>query len=295
MPESKEVNADTEVLDIANDPDETEVDDLDEEVIPPVDEEAEIAPEATPIENDEAPETEPEAIPESSSEEATPVAQPVTPLVPALSKQPAPVAGETPREKALRLEVQRVKGLLRKDGIQDIVGTKPASTQPKAVTDRLAKLRENYSEEDIRKAEELIDVVAESKGYVKAEHTYQQTVNNIVGNFIEANPEYKPENDPEDVRWNRFQDILKSGIYNVSGKTQEELRIIFNKVHKDVTEELGEPVIKTQVKEQAAQRQKIKSVSHSGGTKPAPVKPVKTIDPTVRNMFKGFDDDDFAE
>lgn len=265
--EETKVEADVEVLDVANTPDEDTGDDLDEEVIPPVEE--------------TTPEGEPEK-PDVKPVEETPV--------PSQEKKPAPVEGETPREKALRLEVQRLKHLRREEGVHEIVGSKPVPV----VNERLAKLKERYTPEELQSMEEAVDVIAASKGYVKAEESYKASVNTLVEEFIEANPEYKPENDPEDVRWSRFEAILKSD-YNTQGKTLKQLNVIFKKAHQDVINELGEPTATVQEKRDAAQRQKIKSVSHSGGTKTPVSKPESPIPPSVRSVFKGFDDEDFEE
>lgn len=297
-PNTREVNDDTEVIDAdkISDGDEPTEEELDETVIPPVEEDE------NPEPKDEENQDDDKSTPESSPEEPEPEAD-KTAKEPAPSQQPKPVEGETPREKALRLEVQRLKGLRRKEAVGEIANaTKGGSTPPsQAVTDRMAKLRETYSEEEIRAMEEAIDVLAESKGYVKASTSYQQTVNDNLNLFIEENPEYKPENDPEDVRWERFQTIVGSGVYNLSGKTPQQLQSIFKKIKQDVDEELGEPATTTKVKakdrelrQNAAQNQKIKSVSHSGGTKSAPSKKTTDIDPSVRGMFKGFDDDDLV-
>lgn len=295
-PKNREVNADTEVLnaDSISDSDESDAE-LDEEVIPPVDEEAEAEPEA---EGESTKEDEATSESSQGENEQEPEKEPVQ----APSKQPKPVEGETDRERALRLEVQRLKGLRRKEAITDITGEAKETRQPQAVSDRMAKLRETYSDEEIRNMEEAIDVLAESKGYVKASATYQQTVNDVVDSFVEANPEFKPENDPEDVRWQRFESILKSGTYNLAGKNPKQLTEIFKKVKRDVDEELGDPTpvakakaVETEVRKDAAQNHKIKSVSHSGGTKSAPAKKTTSIDPSVRKMFQGFDDEDLAD
>lgn len=274
---NREVN-DAEVVEIADDVEET--DEGDETVIPPVED----TPEGdVPAEEDTTTEETPESSPEESQEEPE-----TTPPSTFTKKEPAPVAGETPKEKALRLEIQRLKGMHRKDAINDLVGKGPAP-----VVDNLQELRDiGYSDDEISNMEKAIDVIAQKKGYVKAEQSYQATVNNVVESFIDSHPEYKPENDPEDVRWARFEGIVKSGVYNLSGKTPKQLNEIFKRIHRDVADELGEADVTVEVKRQAAQAQKIKSVSHSGGTKSAPVKRASTIDSNVRGMFKGFDDED---
>lgn len=291
MPETstREVNTDAEVIDADKiDDGETTEEELEEEVVPAVDEEAE----KDPPEDDakEPPESSPEGkkvIPEKEE-------KPIEPS----KKEPTPVEGESPREAALRLQIQSLRTELRKKNL-GITGEdkKPAP----ATSDRMKKLQETYSPEEIRNMEEAIDVLAESKGYVKSSQTYQETVNGVVDTFIEENPEYKPANDPEDARWTRFQEILKDGTYNLSGKTPKQLSVIFKRVKVDVDQELGEPAIAVRAKEKevetrkiAAQTQKVKSVSHSGGTKVAPAKKESTIDPGVRAIFKDFSDEDLA-
>jgi hypothetical protein len=277
---NREVNdTDVEEVEVADDVEETE--EGEETVIPPVED----TEEGVPAEEGESTEESPESSPEETTDE-----EPATEPDPSTftKKEPAPVAGETPKEKALRLEVQRLKGLHRKDAINDLVGKGPAPE-----VDNLQQLRDiGYSDEEISNMEKAIDVIAQKKGYVKAEQSYQATVNSVVESFIDSHPEYKPENDPEDVRWTRFEGIVKSGVYNLSGKTPKQLNDIFKRIHRDVSDELGEADVVVEVKRQAAQAQKIKSVSHSGGTKSAPVRRASTIDPNVRGMFKGFDDED---
>lgn len=282
---NREVNADVEVLDVEGEDTVEETDDSEETVIPPVED----APENGDVPAEEPTESTKET-PESSPEETEEVeSKETTPPSTFTKKEPAPVEGETPREKALRIKVTELRSDLRKKHIQDLTGNGPTPTGD----DRSQELRDiGYSDEEISNMEKAIDVIAQKKGYVKAEQSYQTTVNNVVETFIDANPEYKPENDLEDVRWEKFKGILESGVYSLSGKTPKQLNDILKRVHRDVTDELGEATTKVDVKRQAAQMQKIKSVNHSGGTKPTIVKKVSNIDPNVREMFKGFDDED---
>ena len=267
----REVNT-AEVIKAENIPDSDLNEEEDEEIIAPI-EEPEAAPESSPGGTETEPVI-PEAVPEPSITE------------------PAPVEGESPRERALRLELTRVKGELRRKAVTDLVeGAKEAPLKE----DHVGRLKNlGYSDEEIEKASELVDVLATSKGYVKAEHTYQAVVQDTIDSFLENNPEYKPDVDKDDIRWGRFQSHLKSGIYDLSGKTSKQLRGIFERVNKDVIEELGESVQTTDKSKLAAQRQKIQSVSHSGGTKVAQVETKKVLDPEVKNLFKGFDDDDLV-
>lgn len=272
---SREVNTE-EVIPADIIPDTTTVEEGDEEIIPPV------------IEPAEEPKPAPESSPEGTKVEPVVPEATIEPSKPG----PAPVEGESIREKALRLELTRVKGLLRTKAVSDLVdSTKEAP--PKE--DQMSRLRNlGYSDEEIAKASELVDVLATSKGYVKAEHTYQTVVQDTIDGFLESNPEYKPEHDADDFRWGRFQEILKSGIYNISGKTSKQLRAIFDRVNDDVVKEYGESTTKVDVSRIAAQRHKIASVSHSGGTKVVQTEIKKVIAPEIRSIFKGFEDDDLV-
>lgn len=276
-PTQREVNT-AEVINAENIPDggETPTEDEDEVIIPPI-EETEEKPDTAPASSPEGTNVEPEA-PEATIEPSI--------------KEPAPVEGETPREKGLRLELTRVKGLLRVKSISDLV---EVNKEAPAKEDHLARLKNlGYSDDEIAKASELVDVLATSKGYVKAEQTYQTVVQDTVDAFLDTNPEYKPENDKDDLRWGRFQEILKSGIYNLSGKTSKQLRTVFDRVNKDIVDEFGESSIKTDASARAAQKQKIQSISHSGGNKVAPTPTKTVIAPEVRSIFKGFEDDDLV-
>src|SRR3990167_8633610 len=211
------------------------------------------APESVPPEAPKEPE-----VPESpeapdSSPEAPVVEKPEVPL------QPAPVEGETQREKALRLEIQRLRGLVRKDNVKEIVDT----TQAQPVQDEYKVLKDQgYTDEEIAKMETAVDLIASKKGYVRADRNYAQSVQDTVDLFTDAHPEYKPANDPDDIRWNLFQNLLKDGTYNLAGKSPKQLTSIFEKVDDDVRKQLGESVeIKPNPRQVAAQKHKVEIAS----------------------------------
>lgn len=207
--------------------------------------------------------------------------------------QPKPVEGETPKERALRLEVQRLRGEVRKNQVGSIVETK----QPVAPDAYQALRDKGYSEEEIANMESAVDIIATQKGYVRADRTYAQTVQDTVDLFTEEHPEYKATNDVEDVRWNMFQSLLKDGTYNLSGKTAKQLKSIFEKVDNDVRKELGEVVVKRTPVQVAAAQHKASVVSHSAG---GAISPSTTPRPKLNTKqaggvkLVGFDDDDFA-
>lgn len=307
METPREVNPETEVIpaDAISDGPEADVEDGDEEVIPPVDEDGDEPAEPSEEDGDETEEEEsPESSPEGTDtepaegeeEEEEPEEQ--EPAAP--SQEPAPVPGETPREKALRKEITRLRTNLRKNGLSEVIPSDEAAPSSEQ-QDALKQLRDlGYSDEQIASMETAIDVLAQRKGYVKKSETQQEVVSTLVDELLEAHPEYKPENDADDIRWTRFNEIIKSGVYNLAGKSKKELQAIFNRVHRDVVDELGEPEAPATAKKEepnlkktAAQLQKVRSVAHSGGTKAPKTKIEKeTVDPSVRNLFKGFDKED---
>ncbi|MDO8660055.1 MAG: hypothetical protein Q7K54_05685 [Candidatus Parcubacteria bacterium] len=58
--------------------------------------------------------------------------------------------------------------------------------------------------------------------------------NAVLAEFIKEHPEYAPENDPNDVKWNLFKEKIAS--YDWSNKTTEQLKEIFESIHKNITE-----------------------------------------------------------
>ena len=271
METTREVNVADSMEIRVDTPDETEEED--EEILPPVEEEPQAPEPAQPSASspDEVKE------PQAPSQAQVPSQQPLTDNYEAIAD------ARLKEIVRLRKEVREEK---TKKIFEDVKGGPVTS-------ERFTKLKERYSEDEIQSMEEAVDVIAESKGYVKKEQTYKDNANAILEAFFEENPEYKPSNDKEDVRWGRFKELLTSGVYNLSDKTPKQLRYIYSQVHQSVVQELGDTQAHRDERKIAAQQQKIKSVSHSGGTKPASTaKPV--VDATIRSHFKGFDDEDLV-
>lgn len=206
--------------------------------------------------------------------------------------QPSPVPGETGREHALRLEIERLRTKLRGESVKEVIET----TSIKQVADPYKELRDKgYNDDEIKQMEIAVDLIAKNKGYVRADDSYKQSINNTVDVFVDEHPEYNPANDINDLRWTHFQSILQGGIYNLFGKTPKQLKAIFSKVDEDVKKEMGEPITVTNKQQLAAQQHKINIASHSGGTTTIQ-KPESKIDltqPIGGVKFKGFDSEDF--
>lgn len=277
MTETREVNTEDEGGDlIPKDQLPTDPAELAKEAIPAVVPPTEDKPVEPDPESPDAPVSSPEA----------PVEKPEVPI------QPAPVEGETPREKALRLEVQRLRGLNRKDQIKDLASgiqkVSPPENEYKVLKDK------GYTDEEIENMETAIDLIASKKGYVRADQSYAQSVQDTVDLFLDEHPEYKPSTDVDDLRWNAFQGYLKDGTYNLSGKTPKQLKSIFERVNDDVKKEFGEVIVKTNPAQLAAQQHKVTVASHGGGTKSTTETKPK-INPTEIGgiKLKGFSPEDF--
>lgn len=248
-------------------------------VVPPLEEE--------PSEKEVEEASKIKSIPEN--EEAIPeVPETVVPETPEIEvpKQPNPVEGETPRERGLRIEIQKLREKVRNK--EELLKITPAPMDNKEYD----ALKEIYTDDELEKVEKLFDVLGKKKGYVKESDIYTKEGQTTWEGFEKQHPEYKPENDPEDVRWNAFKTIIDRD-YKREGKSPQELARIFQKVHADVQELFGE--IKTTIApKRNAELQKVRSVSHTGGTQTEVSKKSNApTDPKIRAMFKDFDDEDF--
>ena len=225
---------------------------------------------------------------EDEEEEEEPSDEPAEPSTAEIKE----VAGETPREKALRLEVTRLRRKARESSSKDMFqGDKPDSQESEKALKELG-----YDDEQIKTLDKAFDIIGERKGFIRKDQSYQAMANETLSSFIEEHPEYAAENDKEDIYWGRFNSILKSD-YKLAGKTQKQLKTIFEKVDRDVKEELGEKSISKGKIE--AQQQKIKSVSTGASTSKSKTeakpekKTVSGSHPGLR--FSGFDDDEIEE
>lgn len=194
-------------------------------------------------------------------------------------------------KEGLTREIVRLRKALRQKSVKDI--TENAEQDLPDVSEKIQKLRDmGYTDDQIGQLDTVFDVFAEKKGYVKKATTYQDVLNEELNTFIDANKEYSPKIDKDDVRWNKFQEVLASGLFDYkTPKSREKVQALLKKVHNEVVSELGSPTERN--KEIAAQQQKIRSVSHSGGTKVSSTDKKVTLTPEMQKVFKGFTDDDF--
>ena len=257
-------------------------DKADDEIIEPVVKETE-TPAPSSVEEKPAPEPEPE----KETKEETPVVEEKVPeaeVAPEPVKEPKPVEGETPREKALRLEATRLKGLLRKERQDELFVKQPT------VKSKEEDLSE-YDPDELKRFEKL----AKSLGFAKRDEITRDSVqdknNNEFETFIEAHPEYSAENDKDGVLWNQFK--TEFALYNPP-QDPKTLRKVLNKVHNEI---YGvKPAVN--LNKINAQQQKLKVASHSGtmGSKASISSPKTVPNSNIRrDMLKGFSEEDLKE
>lgn len=226
-----------------------------------------------------------------------------------LVKKPAPVTttkkepedeggeveGETPRERALRLQVTLLRKKVRAERVGDL-NVKQNATQGTAkpeMSPEKKKVLERYKPEEIQSLKEVFDVMADDMGFVRKDQlgatTYTEKAGEELDKFIEAHPEYLPENDTDNVLWDAFK--AEYALYK-QPENPKDFKKIFEKVHRDVfgIKPAGEN------KTINAAKEKIKVASHSGSSKPAtPTTRAKAPSGLRLDMLKGFTDEERAE
>lgn len=190
------------------------------------------------------------------------------------------VEGETPREKALRLEITKLRGQIRE---------KNSITPPsKDVDNNLVS--KGYHPEEIKKVKELLNDL----GYVNKDEIQKSEKQKVIDSFINKHPEYLPQNDKDDVLWNAVNNEFNSGFYN----NRSDNPVVISKILEDIHAKLNSSKSNKTVNQAAisAQQAKIKSagVGNSGVQPPTSTKS-KTIDPNVKAFLKDFTDEELAD
>ena len=208
-------------------------------------------------------------------EEEIPEEEPEVDETPAII-EPKPVEGESPRERALRLEATRLKGLLRQQRTEELFVKKAVSPE------------EDLSEYD---PEELkrFEVLATKMGFAKKNEIVQEKNNSEFETFIDAHPEYSPENDRDGTLWNRFKSEFN--LY-IPPKDPKTLKMLLNRVHNEI---YGVQPAKNLNKIIASQ-EKIKVASHTGASAGKETRPRTQEYSGLRtDALKGFSEEEKRE
>lgn len=135
----------------------------------------------------------------------------------------------------------------------------------------------------------LIEKVLRAKGYMtKAEAekmSYDSVKNQKLNDFLSKYPEYKPENDPQDVNWNTLQ--REFGLYRLPDDPNK-LTEILERAHRAISSGQDRTL------EVKKQQLRTASVGSSGVQRSTPT---KAFDAEKRVMLRngGFSDEDIAK
>lgn len=201
-------------------------------------------------------------------------------------KEPNPVEGETPRERALRKEVEN----LRKKN-RDLRGEELFDKKEPEKKVEVSKILEKYKKEDLDSFKEVFEAMADEYGFVKKDEfqktTYEQSADTILNSFLEKHQEYLPENDKDNVLWNSFKDEFS--LYKRPENPRDLLKL-FNKVHNSIS---GSKIDRESI---AAKNEKIKQAAHGGTTIPKTHSyKESSVDPSVKSHLKGFTDEELND
>ena len=209
------------------------------------------------------------------------------------------VEGETPRERALRAELAKTRGRLRKEQGQDLGlarGQQPAPAQQQEkpeLSQRRQELEKKFGPAAIANLKEVLPLLAEEMGFVKAEdlskQSYEEQSEAVLQGFLDQHKEYLPENDKDGVLWNAFK--AEFGLYNKPANPKDYQKI-FNRVHTAIfgIKPAGDKGSLT------AAQQKITVASHAGASGPGR-SGIQSRNsgraPGIRtDMLKGFTDEE---
>lgn len=280
---------------------ETEVKDVDRVEIAPAPEGSELveaeptAPGSSPAEGASESEPEAEAEGEDKPDEIvhrqTP--EPATPPKDNLAEVP----GETPKERALRLEVTALRGKLRAERAGEIFTPPPPATAPSKteLSPEKKAVLAKYKPEEISALGEVINVMADEMGFVRKDQltssTFQERSQEVLDTFLDKHPEYLPENDKDGTLWNAF----KAEYANFKQPTNpKDFQKIFDRVHREVFNIKPAGALPNN----AAARERITVSSHAGASS----RPGTQRQPAVAgpqglrtDMLKGFTDEEKAE
>jgi len=208
---------------------------------------------------------------------------------------------ETPREYALRLEVTRLKRGNREKRTKDLLGEEKQEKPPGVTKTQFEELSEDeksllgqYDPNELSTFEKILDVLAKKHGWVKkkdlASTTKSRISDDILDDFLQGHPEYLPENDKDDVLWNSFKSEFQ--LYKIPDNPKD-LKIIFKKIHRHIFGVKPEDGLK----KIGAQKEKLKVVSHSGGSATRGQSSSKGTNLTTeqKSHLKGFTEEELEE
>lgn len=257
-----------------------EVLDTNEEVKPTEAEAKEGEDEVVQVESSatEEPDDEDEVIVEATTEKT--VADPVI--------EPTGVSEEK-RVNALSLEEKRLR-----EQIVELRKERRSVREAQVIVDKPDTL-EGVNPDDVA----LIEKVIRAKGFIRKDEikamSHQEKLESHKDVWLQAHPEYLPENDPDDAKWNALKGHVDA--YFKAPSNPKEIEKILDLAHSMVSPRRTLSVKEPATNKAAQERLKSSSIASGGGqakTAPAP-KSGKSIDPSLLGYMTGFDDDELKE
>lgn len=208
------------------------------------------------------------------------------------------VENETPRERALRLEVTNLKRAARKERTDEILGGNIApAAERKELPPEKKSVLDKYKPEEVASLREVLPVLAEEMGYVRKDEldgsSYAEKSQEILDGFLDKHPEYLPENDKDGTLWGAFK--TEFGIYKQPTNPKDFTKI-FNRTHEKVfgIKPAGA------LSKVNAQREKTQVASHAGAssrpsTAAAQRNGAASAQAFRTDMLKGFTDEEKVE
>ena len=204
---------------------------------------------------------------------------------------PKEVEGETPRERAFRLEIEKLRKANRKAKRDSLFGeleeepVKPVSKPDEPEDDFTSK----YDKTELDNFRQLLVKEADKLGFVKKGDIEKSSYDDTLDDFLTSHKEYLPENDPDNILWDKFREEFT--LYKRPNNSRN-LKKLLDRVHNGIINS-GNGLNSAKV---SAQQSKLKQASHGGTTIAKKTKTNSGVDPNLRvDMLKGFTPDELDE
>ena len=140
----------------------------------------------------------------------------------------------------------------------------------------------------------LIDRVLRSKGYMTKEESsrmfYDAVKNEEINKFLDKFPEYKPENDSDDLNWNALQRQIQSW-YRMPSEPRQVGELLL-KAHRDIAKTPSDRGT-IEVKKQQI---KVASSGSSGAQRSSPQKPTNPhLSSLLRTHMHGWSEEEISQ
>lgn len=228
--------------------------------------------------------------PQGAPQEHLVTQQPAKPLV---KKEPAPVEGETPRERALRQKVETLEKAERDRTATALAESgRPATAPATQLTPEEEATLKGFESKEVAALQRVLPILAKQAGFVKSEDLtqkqYGERALETITAWVDEHPEYKDQ-----TLWNRVREISDT-TYKPPLNPKDWTKIL-NRIHAELSgiEPIGDKGAIT------AARQKITVASHAGTSAPARTTPQaqRKVSPSGLRLdgLSGFSEEELKE